>query len=111
LISLALTVTYAAMVALYHAHPKRASGDVLAWVPNGRLALLRVAGAVLLAFGFVLCVVGVDVARGTSIWFGMLSVAAAASLVCATLRPSRHLASVPAVAFVAVLTESLRAWV
>ena len=110
MISLALCVTYVAMVALYHAHPKRAAESVLGRVQSSHLGLLRLGGVTLLVSGLALCISSLDLARGMSIWLGMVSIAATGSLVCATLRPRMHLTSVPAAVLAVLLFESFRAW-
>lgn len=108
MITAALTASYAALVAFYHAKPKRADAAVMARLGQERLALLRWLGAALLILALGACIAAVEVARGITIWFGLVSLAAALSLTCAALRPGWHLRSVVVVVLVGVFAEFLR---
>ena len=108
LFSAALTLSYGAFVAFHHAHPRRTSSEVRAWLNDRDPESLRVIGWAGVVATCAICLYALGVSRGIAVWLGVLSVAAAASLVCVTLRPRWHLRSVPAVAAVAVTGELLR---
>ncbi|MEM6709386.1 MAG: DUF3325 family protein [Pseudomonadota bacterium] len=107
--ALALTLSYSAVVAFYHAAPKRAAASLQARLGSDRLGRLRWLGWALLSLALVLCVVATDVARGISIWLGLLGVCAAGSLVCAVMRPSWHFPSVGVVAGIGLLGIAMTA--
>lgn len=94
MIATALAVSYCALVSFYHSDTRRAGQTVVANIGSARLHLLKWIGWGLLAGALVLCLVSAGAARGVSIWFGLIGVCAALSLVIATLRPEWHLISI-----------------
>ena len=98
LFSVLLTLSYGAFVAFYHANPSRAHHAVVQRLGRERLGWLRSGGWAVLGLTLLGCVVATDLARGIAIWLGILSITAAASLICSVLRPTWHLRSIFAVA-------------